>query len=328
MHGMTLPRYPYAIAYLAGPALLLSAACSGGSAALPTPTPSPTATHVPTATATTTPTPVPTPTPTPIPDPAVDLPIAYPKQGGFLLVRLLHPPPDAEVTTVLFAGEVYTLLEDGDDRLAVIGLATDFPVGGYVLEVLADGEPVGSIPVSVVAGGYEQITLTVPQASIDLLSDAAAIEEERRLVAGAYATFTLERLWAGPWLMPVQGLATDTFGVQRSVNGGPFGTHGGTDIAAEGGTPVVAPVSGRVVLAQSLYLLGNSVIIDHGAGLLTGYHHMSSIAASVGQEIGKGDLVGYVGATGFVSGDHLHWEARIHGVKVDPLLLTLAPLEP
>lgn len=258
----------------------------------------------------------------------MDLPIAYPKQGGFLLVRLLHPPPDAEETTVLFAGEVYTLLEDGDNRLAVIGLATDVPVGDYVLEVLADGEPIGSIPVSVVAGGYDQITLTVPQESIDLLSDAAAIEEERRLVAGAYATFTLERLWAGPWLTPVQGPTSNAFGVQRSVNGGAFGTHGGTDIVADGGAPVVAPASGRVVLAQPLYLLGNSVIIDHGAGLLTGYHHMSSIAASVGQEIAKGDLVGYVGATGFVSGDHLHWEARVHGVKVDPLLLTLAPLEP
>ena len=101
MHWMTPLRFPFAIAYLAGPALLLAAACSGGSAALPTPSPSPIATPMPTATPT--PTPVPTPTPTPIPDPAVDLPIAYPKQGGFLLVRLLHPPPDAEETTVLFA---------------------------------------------------------------------------------------------------------------------------------------------------------------------------------------------------------------------------------
>ncbi len=97
---------------------------------------------------------------------------------------------------------------------------------------------------------------------------------------------------------------------------------------ADGGTPVVATASGRIVLAQPLYLLGNSVIIDHGAGLLTGYHHMSSIAVVAGQEIAKGDLVGHVGATGFVSGDHLHWEARIRGVKVEPLLLTQAPLEP
>ncbi len=126
----------------------------------------------------------------------------------------------------------------------------------------------------------------------------------------------------------MEGYISNGFGVERSVNGGPYGTHGGADIVAEGGTPVVAAASGRVVLAQPLYLLGNSAIIDHGAGLLTAYHHMSSIAVSAGQAITKGDLVGYVGTTGFSSGDHLHWEARIHGVKVDPTLLPLGPLEP
>ncbi|HLA19779.1 MAG TPA: M23 family metallopeptidase, partial [Dehalococcoidia bacterium] len=70
-----------------------------------------------------------------------------------------------------------------------------------------------------------------------------------------------------------------------------------------------------------------SVIIDHGAGLLTGYHHLSAIAVTAGQEIAQGDIVGKVGATGFVSGDHLHWEVRIHGVRVDPMLLLKGPLE-
>ena len=256
------------------------------------------------------------------------MPVAYAKQGGFLLVRLEHAPPGTQKATASLDGESYPMVPDGDGWLAVIGLATDFPVGDYTLEVRAGGTDIGSAPLSVAEGGYERLALTMPQESIDLLSDAAAIEEERRVVAETYATFTPERLWSGGWLLPVQGAISNGFGVQRSVNGGPFGTHGGADIVADGGTPVVAAASGRVALAQPLYLLGSSVIIDHGAGLLTGYHHMSSIAASAGQEIAKGDLVGYVGATGFVSGDHLHWEARIHGVKVDPLLLTLAPLEP
>lgn len=254
--------------------------------------------------------------------------MAYPKQGGFLLVRLEHPPPGTQAATALWGGGSYPMVRDGDGWLAVIGLATDFPMGDYTVEVLADGTTLGSVPVSVAVGGYERLSLTMPQSSIDLLSDAAAIAEERRLIEESHATFTPERLWSGPWLMPVQGYISNAFGVQRSVNGGPYGTHGGTDIVADGGTPVVAAASGRVVLAQPLYLLGNSVIVDHGAGLLTAYHHMSSIAASPGQAMTKGDLVGYVGTTGFSSGDHLHWEARIHGVKVDPTLLTLAPLEP
>jgi murein DD-endopeptidase MepM/ murein hydrolase activator NlpD len=258
----------------------------------------------------------------------VELPVAYPKQGGFLLVRLAHPPPGTQEATALFAGGSYPMAPDGDGMVAVIGMATDFAVGDYAVEVLAGGVSVGSLPVSVAAGGYEQLTLTVPPESIDLLSDAAAIEEERRVVRETYTTFTPQRLWSGEWLKPVQGPVSNPFGVQRSVNGGAFDTHGGTDIVAEGGTPIVAAASGRVALAQPLYLLGNSVIIDHGAGLLSGYHHMSSIAVKAGQEITKGDLVGYVGATGFVSGDHLHWEARIHGVRVDPMLLLRAPLEP
>jgi len=206
-------------------------------------------------------------------------------------------------------------------------MATDFPLGNYSVDVTADGASMASVPVSIAKGGYARLALTVPEESINLLSDAAKIAAERQTVRETYATFTPQRLWSGPWLQPARGPISNGFGVQRSINGAPFDTHGGTDIAADGGDPVVAAASGRVALAQPLYLLGNSVIIDHGAGLLTGYHHMSKIVVTAGQEVTKGDLIGYVGATGFVSGDHLHWEARIHGVRVDAMLLLKAPLE-
>jgi len=325
---MTPIRFPAAAALLCCLALVLTTACSGGGAQAPTPTPTPT--PVPTATPTPkpkpTPTPTPMPTPTPVP-PSVALPVAYPKQGGFLLVQLQHPPAGTQEATALFAGGSYPMVPDGDAWTGVIGMATDFPLGDYTVEVIADGVSMGAAPVSIGAGGYPQLTLTVPDESIDLLSDAAKIAAERQTVRETYTTFTPQRLWSGPWLQPAQGAISNGFGVQRSVNGTPFDTHGGTDIAADGGDPVAAAAGGRVALAQPLYLLGNSVIIDHGAGLLTGYHHLSSIAVTAGQEIAQGDIVGYVGATGFVSGDHLHWEARIHGVRVDPMLLLKAPLE-
>lgn len=305
-------------------AALLGAACAGGSAQ-PAPTPTPTPTPVPSPTPVPTPTPAPTPT---VPPPSLDLPLTYARQGGFLLVRLSNSPNVGAENVATLAGESYPMVADGDVQIAVIGLATDFPVGDHTIEVLAGGQPVGSVPVTVAEGGFERLTLTVPPEAENLLSDQAAIDEERRLVTEAYSTFTPERLWSGDWLMPVDGPISNGFGVLRSVNGGPYTEHGGNDIVADGGTPVVAPASGRVVLARPLYLLGNSVIIDHGAGLLTGYHHLSSIAATAGQEMAKGDLVGFVGTTGFSSGDHLHWEARIHGVRVDAMLLPLAPLDP
>jgi len=325
---MTPIRFPAAAALLCCLALVLTTACSGGGAQAPTPTPTPT--PIPTATPTPkpTPTPMPTPMPTPTPiPPPVALPVAYPKQGGFLLVQLLHPPAATKEATALFAGGSYPMVADGDAWTGLIGMATDFPLGDYTVEVTADGVSMGSAPVSIGAGGYPQLTLTVPDESIDLLSDAAKIAAERQTVRETYTTFTPQRLWSGPWLQPAQGAISNGFGVQRSVNGAPFDTHGGTDIAADGGDPVAAAAGGRVALAQPLYLLGNSVIIDHGAGLLTGYHHLSSIAVTAGQEIAQGAILGYVGATGFVSGDHLHWEARIHGVRVDPMLLLQAPLD-
>lgn len=311
-------RTPWFLALFSA-VLLTGIACAGGTAATPTPTPTPVPTPAPT------PAPTPTPTPTPLPEPAVSLLAQHTKQGGFLVVQLSHAAPGTQMATARFADVDYAMVPDEDGFLAIIGVPTTFPPGDYTLDVLSDRAPVDALPVTVTDGGYPQLELSVSQETFSLLTDQAAIEAERLRVEEAYTTFTPERLWSGEWLLPANGPTSNGFGVQRSVNGGPYSEHGGEDIVVDGGTPIVAPASGRVVLAEELYLLGNSVIIDHGAGLLTGYHHQSSIAVEAGQEITKGDLIGYVGTTGFSTGDHLHWEARIHGVKVDPTLLLLAP---
>jgi hypothetical protein len=312
-----------ALAVLTGAAC---AACAGGSAAIPTPTPTPAPT--PTPTPTPAPTPTLTPTPTPAPEPFARFLATQAKQGGFIVLRFANPPPGTRQVTAQINEGSYPLVADGVGWTGIIGLATDLPVGDYAVEVLADGALVDSLAVTVAEGGYPYIDLAVGNDTLSLLNDQAAIQAERQRVAETYQTFTPERLWSGAWLMPAQGPLSNPFGVQRSVNGGPYSEHGGTDIVGSAGDPIVAAQTGRVVLAEPLYLLGNSVIIDHGAGLLTGYHHMSSIAATAGQAITKGDLVGYMGTTGFSTGDHLHWEARIHGVKIDPLLLLDAPFDP
>ena len=219
------------------------------------------------------------------------------------------------------------MLSEGDRWFAVIGLGTGFAPGDYSVDVAA-GEALASTTVSIGPGGFAQEAIELPAESVGLLSDAAAVEEENRILARAYAGFTPERLWSGAWIIPAQGPITDPFGLQRSINGGPFFPHTGTDIAAEAGTPVAAAASGRVALARPLHLRGNSVIIDHGAGVFSGYHHMDSIAVTEGQSVTVGDLVGYVGATGFVSGPHLHWEAIVHGVRIDPTFWTYGPVEP
>ncbi len=316
---------------------LAAQACGGaggsGSAGSPTARPSP---RVLAATRTPDPTPPPTatPSPTPGPPPAIDLSGSFAQQGGFLLVGLVYPPPGLTEATAQFAGGSYPMLLESDPSAgqphwyAVIGLGTGFAPGDYPLEVTS-GQTLASATASIAPGDFAQEPpFDLPPESVALLEDTAAIEEENRVLAQAYAGFTPQRLWSGAWLMPVDGPIIDPFGLQRSINGGPFVPHSGTDISATTGTPVAATAAGRVALAGPLHLRGNSVVIDHGAGVFSGYHHLDSIAVAQGQTVAAGELVGYVGATGFVSGPHLHWEAIIGGVRVDPTFWTYGPVVP
>ena len=121
--------------------------------------------------------------------------------------------------------------------------------------------------------------------------------------------------------MPVKGRITTEFGVRRVLNGKQRSPHSGVDIAAKVGTPVKASNGGKVLLAGSLYLSGNTVVVDHGWGMITLYAHLDRIAATKGQLVERGDTVGTVGMTGRATGPHLHFGAFIRGVKVDPLQL-------
>ena len=95
--------------------------------------------------------------------------------------------------------------------------------------------------------------------------------------------------------------------------------HPGIDIGAEMGAPIHAAASGRVILAGYSGGYGNLIVIDHGNGLATAYAHQSRLGASVGQEVSQGDVIGYVGSTGFSTGPHLHFEVRVNGLPVDPM---------
>ncbi|MEE8369215.1 MAG: M23 family metallopeptidase [Dehalococcoidia bacterium] len=319
----------------------LAAACLGGEGSAPTPgvvirtlaptpvpTPTPSPTPTPTPTPVPTPTPSPTPSPSPTPAPVLDLAESFPRQGGFLLVRLVNPPPDLSEVAVHFAEGSYQMLPEGGRWFAVIGLSTSLIPGDSSLEVTAGGATLATAAVSVDAGGFAQEYIELPPESVGLLEDGEAIAQERITLAQVYAGLTLERPWSGAWIMPAAGPITNPFGLQRSINGGPFSPHTGTDIAADSGTPVAAAAGGQVAFAGLLYLRGNSVVIDHGAGVFSGYHHLESIAVAEGQAVAAGDLVGYIGETGLVSGPHLHWEAIIGSVRVDPTLWTFRSLQP
>ena len=146
---------------------------------------------------------------------------------------------------------------------------------------------------------------------------AAADQKELRAI---YNTATPEKLWTGAFRIPLDGVkAGGNFGKRRVLNGKSNSPHSGVDLPSPTGTPVHAAQSGRVVLAEELYFAGNTVVIDHGLGVYTLYGHFSEIDAKIGDEVKVGDVIGKVGATGRVTGPHLHWGLEVDHARVNAM---------
>jgi murein DD-endopeptidase MepM/ murein hydrolase activator NlpD len=145
------------------------------------------------------------------------------------------------------------------------------------------------------------------------------IERERQLLEAVWAAGASERLWTAPFVRPVPHPANSRFGTRSTFNGIPLNPHGGADFLSPPGAPVRAPNAGRVVVARALYFSGGTVVIDHGAGLFSTLAHLSAIDVAEGDGVEAGQIVGRVGATGRVTGPHLHWAVRASGARVDPL---------
>ncbi len=311
--------------------LLAVLACGGGTAATSSPSPSASPTRSPTPSPTRKPTPSPSPTPSPTPEPAptIDLAGSQPKQGGFLIVRLAGAPSANSPSAYINAtGYAMSYEAADDDWYAYIGLATDQALGDHPLEVWEGDVLLASASVSIADGAFDYVSFDLPPSSTDLLLDQAAIDAERNTMASVESVVTPTRYWSGPWIVPTTGDTASNFGEMRSENGGPYFPHTGVDLANVEGTPVYAPADGVVALAQPGYLYGNIVIIDHGVGVFSAYAHLQQSVVTAGQAVSQGDLIGYMGATGFVTGPHLHWEAIVHGVRVDARLFTLGGAEP
>ena len=168
--------------------------------------------------------------------------------------------------------------------------------------------------------GVEYIQLDGNRGSL-LTNDR--IQQEQEKLSGIWSQITPRPMWEGPFRYPVGYdtlTITSSFGTRRSYNDSPVSSfHGGTDFGGGVGAPIYAPAPGRVVLAEPLELRGNAVLIDHGMGLFSGYWHQSEIVVVEGQEVQPGDLIGFIGSTGLVTGPHLHWELRLLGIAVEPL---------
>ncbi len=191
-----------------------------------------------------------------------------------------------------------------------------------------DGTPVkGRYDVTVLAKSYPEERITVDRKFVQLSKqDLERVRRERKMLNALYRVQGSEVFWQGGFGVPVNVEAGSRFGLRRFFNNEPRNPHSGSDLKASGGTPVQSPSAGRTVFAGELFFSGNAVILDHGGGLFTLYAHLQDMTVGEGDLVSKGEVIGHVGATGRVTGPHLHWGAKLNGARVDPFSLVLLPL--
>lgn len=151
-------------------------------------------------------------------------------------------------------------------------------------------------------------------------ADVKRISDDRVIIDKALSTWTEQADIDTDFITPVDGRLSSLFGLKRFFNKQAKDPHGGLDIAAGAGTPIKAPAGARVIDTGNFYYNGNTVFLDHGQGLISGYFHMTDIAVKPGQQLKQGDILGTVGKTGRVTGPHLHWNIYLNNTKVDPAL--------
>ena len=222
-----------------------------------------------------------------------------------------------------FAGEL-PLLVLGDEAgwTALVGIALSAAPGEANITVQAADGSRRDIAYTVAPKRYSEQHLKVEPRTVDLSpEDLARYERERAHQDVVMATFS-EPWPQGPLRMrvPVPGRRSSSFGLRRVFNGQPRNPHSGMDIAAATGTAVVAPLPARVIDTGDYFFNGNTVWLDHGGGLLCMMCHLSAVDVKVGDVLKTGERLGAVGATGRVTGPHLHWGVMLNRTMVDPAL--------
>jgi murein DD-endopeptidase MepM/ murein hydrolase activator NlpD len=250
-------------------------------------------------------------------------------QGSLLLAEVKSAKPLTEIKgdwggrTVLFWQEGNTTVV----HKGLLGVDLEKAPGAYELKVTGqttgDEKIACSATIEVRAGRFATEKLTVGKQFVEPSAEQIKrADEERQKLRDIFDQVTPQRLWDGMFRIPLDGATTGSnFGRRRILNGNPGSPHGGADFPAVTGTPVHAAQRGRVVLAEELFFSGNTVVIDHGLGIYTFYGHLSEIDVKVGDELETSAVLGKVGATGRVTGPHLHWGLTVERARVNPVLI-------
>jgi len=219
------------------------------------------------------------------------------------------------------------LSPDGSRWQGLIGIDLDVEPGEYPLVVSAPHlrpPQAREMSLSVEPKQFRTRTLQVAPQYVD--PEPAVVDRIVREAAQLNGIYRIEtpRLWDQPFVSPLTTQPSENFGSRSVFNGQPRSPHAGIDFGSPRGTVVTAPSPGKVVIADDLFFTGNTVVLDHGVGLYSIFAHFSALEVDNGDIVGLGDTLGRVGATGRVTGPHLHWSVRLSGARVDPMSLIKA----
>jgi len=253
----------------------------------------------------------------------LELPQSSLVPGGIFVTPIDAPANRPPVVT--YDGKRAMVLRSDDRWVAVVGLPLAITPGQATIQVQSGDAPQAPIQFDVVDKQYSVQALKVAPGKVDLSpEDLERSEKDTVRIRAALATYSTEPPATLRLLQPVPGIRSSSYGLRRVFNDQPRNPHTGMDIAAPTGTPVKASADGQVLDAANFFFSGNAVIVDHGQGLITIYCHLSQIGVKIGDHLKRGDVLGKVGATGRVTGPHLHWAVALNQTFVDPALF-LAP---
>jgi len=250
------------------------------------------------------------------------MPTHAPWPGGIAVVDIASGPRPA----VSIAGKPVLVVETSAGYRAIIGIPLDQSVDDPLRIEISQGDSRESKSIELRDTNYHVQRLTVDRKYVNPGEAALQrIGEERKLIDAALNNWRVQPLSDVVFRSPADGARSSSFGSRRIFNDQPRSPHKGMDISAAAGSPITVPLNAIVALTGDFYFNGNTVILDHGQGLISLYCHLKEIAVANGDVVQAGDILGTVGATGRVTGAHLHFATYLNGTAVDPALLLDVP---